>query len=157
MISYKFDDKKFNFRVAGLVIHEGKVLIHKFEDQDFWCLPGGRAELLEDSITTIGREFQEELETRIEVNRMLWACESFYDHLGYQVHEICHYFLCEINPEDDLAKETKPFDRRELDGSLMTFQWVPVEDLNKMNFYPTFIKDQIQALPETTQHIIDKA
>lgn len=157
MISYKFDDKKFNFRVAGLVIHNGKILIHKFENQDFWCLPGGRAELMEDSITTLGREFQEELEADVSVDRMLWCCESFYDHLGYHVHEICHYFLCQMEPDHEVTKQTKAFERQELDGSWMTFLWLPLNELEALNFYPTFIKDHIMSLPETTQYIIDKA
>lgn len=47
------------------------------------------------------------------------------------------------------------FEVIELDGSLLTFKWMPVDDFINLEFYPTFIKDNINDLPQTTKHIID--
>ena len=39
-ISYERNNNKFNFRVAGIVMDAGRVLLHKAEQDDFWNLPG---------------------------------------------------------------------------------------------------------------------
>lgn len=61
MITFERGTSKFNFRVAGVAIHNNKILIHMYEGFDFWALPGGRAELQETTIETIKREMKEEL------------------------------------------------------------------------------------------------
>ncbi|MGD0032945.1 hypothetical protein SLT67_16395 [Paenibacillus illinoisensis] len=45
-ISYERNNSKFNFRVAGIVMDVGRVLLHKTEQDDFWNLPGGRVEMM---------------------------------------------------------------------------------------------------------------
>ncbi len=45
---------------------------------DYWAMPGGRAEIGETSARTIVREMQEELGCEVEVERLLWTVENFY-------------------------------------------------------------------------------
>lgn len=156
MISYNEDLKKFNFRVAGLAIHEGRVLLHKFEGFDFWCLPGGRAEMGESSPETLKREFQEELGEHVSIDRLLWCCESFYDHRGFEVHELCMYYSVDFLENSDVVKRTDPFDVKEIDGTTLTFKWFDLEAVDALEFYPEFIKNHLTDLPKTTQHIVDK-
>ena len=61
MISYKEEQNKFNFRVGAIIKKENKVLIHRLKNFDFWLLPGGRVEMLEDTKKAILRELNEEL------------------------------------------------------------------------------------------------
>ena len=49
MITFEKDYNKFNFRTVGVIIHDGKVLVHRAEKDDFWALPGGRVEFQETS------------------------------------------------------------------------------------------------------------
>ena len=44
MISYEQKEKKFNFRVGGILESPDrkKVLIHRLSNFNFWLLPGGR-------------------------------------------------------------------------------------------------------------------
>ncbi|WP_458125928.1 NUDIX domain-containing protein [Paenibacillus sp. Z3-2] len=61
-ISFEQNNNKFNFRVAGIVIDKGSVLLHTTEQDDFWKLPGGRMEMNERTEGPIVREMMEELE-----------------------------------------------------------------------------------------------
>lgn len=156
MISYNIEDQKFNFRVAGLALHDGKVLLHQYESFDFWALPGGRAEMGEDSIETIKREFEEELGESISVDRLLWCCESFYDHRGFKVHELCLYYLVEFLDDSKVIQKTEAFDVKEIDGSTLTFKWFDIKSIDALEFYPKFIQTSLEQLPQTTQHVIDR-
>lgn len=69
MISYEQKEKKFNFRVGGILESPDrkKVLIHRLSNFNFWLLPGGRVEMLEDTENAILREIQEELGVTSEI------------------------------------------------------------------------------------------
>lgn len=62
MITFERDHNKFNFRVAGIAIHNNRILLHTTEKDDFWNLPGGRVEFNESTDQTIIREIKEELD-----------------------------------------------------------------------------------------------
>ncbi|HZC06679.1 MAG TPA: NUDIX domain-containing protein [Ktedonobacterales bacterium] len=80
MISVPIGAGRFNFRVAGVWLHEGHVLLQGDSREDFWALPGGRVEMMESAEAALLRELREELamseETRIE--RLLWVMQSFF-------------------------------------------------------------------------------
>jgi ADP-ribose pyrophosphatase YjhB (NUDIX family) len=44
MISYSKDGRRFNYRVAGIVIYDNKILLHRVNDESHWSLPGGKVE-----------------------------------------------------------------------------------------------------------------
>jgi hypothetical protein len=59
MITFCRNNVTFGLRVAGIAIHEGYVLLHRAECDDFWALPGGRAEQLEPSTASLKHEIME--------------------------------------------------------------------------------------------------
>src|SRR5918998_511860 len=88
-----------NYRVAGVCIHDGHVLLHREEKDDFWVMPGGRPRLFESSRDALAREMDEEIATRVEILRLLWVTENFFTYGGVPFHEIAFYFLMSL-PED---------------------------------------------------------
>jgi len=82
----------------GLAIHGGAVLLHRAGDEPFWTLPGGRAEFGETAENTIRREMREELSIDVEVLRLLWFVENFFDYDGLSYHEVGLYFLIRFPP-----------------------------------------------------------
>lgn len=154
MITYRKDDSCFNFRIAGVAIHEGRLLIHRYEGFDFWALPGGRAELHENSLETIQREMQEELNEEITVDRMLWCCESFFEHDQKNYHELCFYYLIQFDPNSSILTREGEFETLEIDNSKLTFKWHTFEELEDILLYPTFIKEKIRNLSPHIEHII---
>ncbi len=93
MITFAHDNIRFTHRIVGVAIEDGRVLLHQAEGDDFWALPGGRAELLEPAEDTLRREIREELDIEVEVVRPLWLVENFFQHQGYRHHELGIYFL----------------------------------------------------------------
>jgi 8-oxo-dGTP diphosphatase len=50
----------FRVRVAGLLVHDGQILLVKHRGQAFWLLPGGRLDEGESLHECVAREFLEE-------------------------------------------------------------------------------------------------
>lgn len=69
MITFARENTRFTYRIVGVTIEDGRVLLHQAEGDDFWALPGGRAELLEPAEATLRREMREELDIEVEVVR----------------------------------------------------------------------------------------
>ena len=62
MITFKPAEIRFTFRVGGILTHHEHVLCQAAPDNEgYWFLPGGRAELGESASVSLLREMQEEL------------------------------------------------------------------------------------------------
>ena len=77
-LTFKTKEGRFNYRVAGVMIHENKLLIMKDYRAPYYYLPGGRVNLHETSTCAILREIKEELQVEGKVNRLLWIHENFF-------------------------------------------------------------------------------
>jgi 8-oxo-dGTP pyrophosphatase MutT (NUDIX family) len=148
-ITKKSDLVRFKYRVAGLALYQGHVLIHQFEGSDYWSLPGGNVELGESSEEALVRELYEEAGLEIEVVRLLWVHENYFvRHSGKQVHEICFYYLIRLKKE-----ETFRFIGAEGKTKLY-FKWALLEDLALIPLVPTFLKTNLHLLPGQPVHIV---
>src|SRR5690348_17531423 len=88
MITFEREHIRFNYRIAGVTIRDGKVLVQQPERGGFCFLPGGRAELLESASETLRREMQEELHVDATIGRLLWIVENFFAFEGRDFHEL---------------------------------------------------------------------
>jgi ADP-ribose pyrophosphatase YjhB (NUDIX family) len=156
MIRFDEGARRFNYRVAGVAIHDGCVLLHQADGDAFWTLPGGRAEHGETGEETIRREMREELDADLEVIRLLWFVENFFEHDGLRYHEIALYFLIRF-PDDSLPRAAAAFDRVD-HGTRFTFRWHPVESdaLTRLPLYPVFLARALPALPPSVVHIVER-
>jgi ADP-ribose pyrophosphatase YjhB (NUDIX family) len=151
--TFAVDSGRLNYRVVGVCIHEGHVLLHREAKDDFWVLPGGRPLLHEASRDTIVREMAEEIDTRVEVGRLLWVVENFFAYAGQAFHEIALYFAIAL-PEDSAYRDvTSDFIGREGEIALL-FHWFPLARLAEIDLYPTFLKTALTNLPEAPVHVI---
>ena len=55
------EDYKLNIRAVGVIIHNGKLLVHRNVNYDHYALIGGRVKIGENSADTIKREIKEKL------------------------------------------------------------------------------------------------
>ena len=149
-----FEDKQTRFvnRVVGIAIDHGRVLLQHAVTDDFWALPGGRAELLEPSAETLRREMREEIETDVEVERLVYVVENFFHYAGCRVHELGLYHVMHL-PVDSLLRDVIEFEGYE--GSLgIVFRWFPLETLSNVRIYPSFLREGLKALPAHITHVV---
>ncbi len=158
MLIIRQDSLRFVFRVAGVALHEDRVLLHRTDGDDFWSLPGGRGEMMEPSPETLRRELHEETGLAVTVGRLLWVVENFFDYKDRTYHELALYFLMTFPPDSPIWTYGETFEGQELfpDGRRLKlfYQWFPLAGLDGLTVFPSFLPGGLRQLPLTTQHII---
>lgn len=154
----RFNDKgrRFNARVAGLALRDDHLLIHRAVHEPFWTIPGGTAEMGEDSRTTLVREMQEELGVDVTVGRLLFLVENFFTFEKRAWHEIGWYYLMDLPSIFPFSTDGRII-HEIVDGkNRLEFKWVPAtrDSLDALPLPPVFLASRIEDLPETTEHII---
>ena len=155
MIRFENGNEIFNYRVVGVAVHQGSVLLHQAEGDPFWVLPGGRAEFGEPAEQTLLREMREEIDTDVEVVRPLWFVESFFTYADSRDHELALYFLMSLPINSKYLVKPGPF--QAVDGETqLTFRWFSrqPEVLSALPLLPSFLQTALQTLPESIQHVI---
>lgn len=144
----------FSFRVAGLIFREGYVLAQRGVKDDYWALPGGRAEIGEDSQETIVREMREELHREARVERLLWTVENFFSYEGYTAHELGFYYLLSL--AEPFPFHEKDIVHRVVDGVDVEFRWLKAtpQALAMHRLKPQFVAERIDRLPAAGEHHI---
>lgn len=153
MITWQDQATRFTNRVAGVAVENGRVLLHRAETDNFWVLPGGRAELMESATDTLRREMREELEIDVTVVRLLWLAENFFHYEGIDNHEIGLYFLMKPPANWRYLDHATPFYGYEGSTPLI-FQWFPLADVKTLPIYPSFLPRGLQQLPASVQHVV---
>ncbi|MCA1864290.1 NUDIX domain-containing protein [Agrobacterium genomosp. 3] len=144
----------FSMRVAALIFQNDHILVQRGAGDNYWALPGGRAEIGESSEETIIREIGEELERDCSVERLLWSAENFFAYGDYAAHELAFYYLVSL-------RQAFPFHEsdvvhRVLDGVEVEFRWLRAQSptLREHGLRPRFIADRIEVLPPRHEHFI---
>ena len=144
----KTENGRFNLRVCGILLNNGKLLAMRDENSPYYYLPGGRINLHEKAEKAVLRELKEELDISAEIIRPLWVNQAYFveEVSKDKFHEICFYFLIDFS-KSDLLERGEKFTRNEGKHTLK-FEWLKFESLNDMYLYPEFIKKGIFDLPE---------
>ncbi|WP_316818917.1 NUDIX domain-containing protein [Pedobacter nyackensis] len=121
----------FNVRVYGLLInHKNEVLVSDEQSggRTFSKFPGGGLELGEGLVDALKREFMEECNAKIEVLSHLYTTD-FYEQSSFNDSQILSiYYLVKEKHPLLLDFKTVPFDFNE--GTLQSFRWIPLDQLN---------------------------
>lgn len=152
MITFDRENNRFNYRVVGVACESGRVLLHRAEIDNFWTLPGGRVEMLEPSDVSLKREMLEELGLKVEIERLLWWVENFFDYNDKNYHELALYYLMRLPAESEISQ--KDVFKGIEPGIDLTFRWFSLDELDSLAVYPSFLNDELKNLPASPQHII---
>ncbi|MDM5314550.1 NUDIX hydrolase [Fictibacillus sp. b24] len=137
---FHVEHQVFNYRVAAVMIEDGRVLLHRAKKETNWSLPGGRVKLGEDAKASLQREMKEELDLQVTVDRFLWTVENFFTYSEKEIHEVGLYFRL-------TAENPLPFHNGEeftvLEAERLVFKWVPLQDLNQYVLYPEVVKNKL--------------
>lgn len=140
---------KLNIRVAAVILSGSKILIEQADGAPFAVCPGGRVEFGETAEHAIERELTEELGEPPRIIRPLYIHQNFFDMDGSLYHELCFFFFAEVS-QALCSKQAM----RNPNGK-SGFTWVDVAALSHMNFFPTFLKQTVNNLPEHVMFITE--
>ncbi|MBQ8569641.1 MAG: NUDIX domain-containing protein [Oscillospiraceae bacterium] len=156
-ILYKNDDFVFSYRVGGILVRNGKILLQRPQNDDY-AIIGGHVAAMETSEETLKREFKEELHAEIAVDNLMAIGEIYFPWGNKPCHQICLYYnvhlLDNTIPEDGIFHGYDDLDneRTELD-----FCWVPLKELeNGAVVYPTELIPYILEPTDRIAHFISK-
>lgn len=139
-IKIKDEHYTFKFRVSGVIIKDGKVLLVEMDDAGFYCLPGGHVELGETTEEAMIREMKEETTKDTYIKKYLGNIENFFvNKHNVSIHEIAFYYLMDFKDED-----INNLSRTENDeGTLVNlkFKWFDLKELDSVNIKPVFLKE----------------
>lgn len=154
-ILFKTDDYIFSYRVAGICINDGKVLLQKQTNDDGHAFPGGHVALGETNEQTLKREFNEEIGADVTVGALRWVAEIFFPWGDKPCHQICLYYDVTIDSEDT-PKDGKFTAREHIEGRDfdIEFHWVPLDEVKNIAVYPTNAVELLNKLDDGVQHFI---
>lgn len=155
MLSFVQEQQRFNYRVAGIAVRNGHVLVCREDDDPFVLLPGGRVEFGEASDMALVREISEELKCRGRVGAHLFTAENFFERDGEDFHEIGVYYGIELPDAFPFAEDGVCFVTQD-EGHELSFAWVPAEQiaLEAINLLPRWLHPHLGQLPERHRHLV---
>jgi ADP-ribose pyrophosphatase YjhB (NUDIX family) len=136
------EDYKLNIRAAGIIIHNGKFLVHRNVNSDHYALIGGRVAIGEDSATTVIREIKEEMGKDAEIIGYVSTIENFFEMKGSKYNEIMFVHRVEFKDEEDKKIE---YTLKNIEGrEELQYEWLEIDKIDDYNVVPVAIKDVLK-------------
>ncbi len=123
--------------VLGIVKNDNKILVEEGFDfvsgKHYYRCLGGGIEFLEKSYDAIKREFKEEINVDISVNKLLGICENIFTYEGKNAHELILFYSIDIS-DDNYQEKYKVID----DHGETIAKWIDIEEFKNKNkiLYP---------------------
>lgn len=149
---FKSENNICNFRSAGVLIQNNKILVQRDKNGTDYALPGAHVKTGEIAEQTLIREYKEETEADIICDRMIWVEESFWTWNNKNTHTIAFYFLISLVHQTDLPDNGDFFSQK--DNCDVVLTWLPIEDIQNISIYPSFIKEKINNISDSIEHFI---
>ena len=155
-ILFKTEEYVFSYRVAGICLHDGKVLLQKAADDNGFAFPGGHVAFGETNTETLAREFQEEIGADIRVGALKWVGEIFFPWGDRPCHQICLYYEVTLQEEHQIPLSGSFPGDEHLEGLDFTimFHWVPLGDLYQIEVYPPNAVELLDSQDGGVQHFV---
>ena len=148
-ILFKTDDHMFSYRVAGVCVRDGKVLLQKPKSDTGYAFVGGHVAFGETGAQTLQREFHEEMGVDISVGALRWMAEIFFTWGDQPCQQICLYY--------DVAADALPREacwKNRESSSDVEFFWVPLDELDGLELYPPQAKKLLRSPISGVSHFI---
>jgi ADP-ribose pyrophosphatase YjhB (NUDIX family) len=140
-ICLKTKEGTFNYRVGGIIIDSGKILMAKNSGQPFYYTVGGRVNFGESAHEAVLREAYEETKINFEIDRLVFIHENFFiwELENEPFHEISFFFLLTA---DNILNQLKSNKFNEDYGDV-ALHWLTITELEKYQLYPEFFKTEL--------------
>ena len=154
-ILFKTEEYIFSYRVAGICINNGKVLLQKPTNDNAFAFPGGHVEFGETNAQTLIREFKEEIGVDISVGDLKWVAEIFFPWGDRPCHQICLYYIVDIT-SNNIPLEGMFIGKEKIEGRKfdLEFHWIRISELNNIDVYPTNVVELMNKIDGGVQHFV---
>lgn len=137
---------KIRNSAKAIIIRNGQLLCNENRDIRgvFYCVPGGGQEYQENLAEAVRRECQEEIQAEIEVGELLFVRDYIGKNHAEQerlrrIHQVEFFFAATLK-EGQIPKMGPVPDSHQIG-----IKWVPISELEELNFFP---KDMIPWLQQ---------
>lgn len=144
----------FRYRTGGILIKDDKMLFIKSNEENYYYMIGGAVHHGETSKSCIEREIFEESGIMAHAKYLAVVCENFFKGRGGKIDGLdCHtlefYYFMEIENLDALKEKTDTGEE---------LIWLTLDDIEKNNIKPAFIKERIREILNSKQtiHILEE-
>ena len=153
-ILFREPDFVFSYRVGGMLIHDGHVLLQRPDDDDGYAVIGGHVAAMETAEAALCREYMEELHAPVTVGPLLAVGENFFPWGSRPCHQIHLYFAVTLDDEAVIPLHGTFHGYDELGGERigLNFTWVPLVDLPGTKVYPPQLAERILKGGEAVTH-----
>lgn len=158
-LSLRRNDTWFRFRAGAIVLHEGKVLMATSDKIGYFYTIGGGVQHNETTEEAVVREVFEESGVRMEVERLLFINENFFDGLEFafgermHCHELVFYYLLKYDPGLPLDLSEKVTE----DGSREHLTWIDLDEYENFEAYPRFLARKLKNIKPYIEHFTTRA
>ncbi len=146
---------RLNCRAVAIIVHDGKVLLHKNTADTYYALVGGRVQIGESSDDTVRREIKEEIGKDVEINGYVATVENFFEANGKNYHEIMFVHQAEfVNEKDRKIVETL----KNIEGNAektIQYEWIDIDKIDSYQVRPEVIKKVLKN-GKFPVHVINK-
>lgn len=146
----------FSLRVAGVLEHNGKILVHRFANGREFSFPGGHVQFGETSEQALIREYREEIKAQIKPGRLLWIQENFWKLDGRDCHQIAFYYQIKLEGEPPCPLDGSFYATDTMMGKTypLEFVWLDLSDLKNVTLYPEFAAERLLNPADHTEHFL---
>ena len=157
-ILFKNETYIFSYRTGGILLHDGKILLQKPQNDDY-AIIGGHVTAMETTEQTLKREFEEEISAKIEVDSLMAVGEIFFPWGKRPCHQICLYYKIHLcDPEAiPLSGIFHGYDELGNERINLDFCWVSLEELRKgVKVYPEELIPHILSNEDKVFHFVSR-
>lgn len=157
-ILYRSEEFVFSYRIAGVLKQDQRILLQKPQNDVGYSIPGGHVRRGETSQEALIREFKEEIDADIHIEKLLFVGENFFPWGHRTCQQISLYYQISLRddrqiPLDGVFKVADELENMQID---LDFCWIPLSELKNVKFYPSNLVDDLITLPENVKHFVFK-
>jgi 8-oxo-dGTP diphosphatase len=125
-------EKNVEFIARGLAFQNGKILLCKRKDRDYYFFPGGHIEFGEFAGDALKREIKEEIGINAKIHELMGMLENVFKDKGSIFHEVNFVFRIEVDEQNVKSLEDH-----------LEFCWMDYNDFLGKTVLPTALKKQL--------------
>ena len=152
MIMFSNGDITFMYRVGGIAVHEGRLLVEHNVKHDFCFAPGGRVEYGENAVQALSRELDEEFGGGVQIGRLVVFYDLLFELDGIRYQEVGLCFLLELHPDHPILGREGRFEAAEPD---LVYEWMSLDDLEEAELFPRFLRELVRDIPQTPKYVVE--